>query len=78
MINELRLKVDTSKPESEDRWYIIQKVITKRYWFLPNKVEWIPLTCSEVGFPKYGRPLPTDVAYFFDDYCASVACMRLQ
>jgi hypothetical protein len=77
MTDQLRLKVNTEKPESENRWYIVRKVITKRWGFLPNKVEWIPLTCSEVGYPRYGRHLPTDVSYFYDDYCASVACMKL-
>jgi hypothetical protein len=78
MENEFRLKVNTEKLESENRWYIVRKLVTKTCWFFPDKVEWIPLTCSEVGYPKYGVHLPEDISYFFDDYCASVACMKLK
>ena len=77
MSSELRLRVNAEKPDSENRWYIVRKVVTKRMWCLPNKIEWLPLTCSEVGYPRYGVHLPSDTAYFFDDYCARVACMKL-
>lgn len=78
MKNELMLKIDQEKPKTENRWYIVRKLITKRWGFLPNKIEWIPLTCAEVGYPRNGRQEPTDIAYFYDDFCASAACLKLK
>ena len=78
MQNSLRINIDKSKPESEHRWFIERKVIIKRWGFLPNKVTWEALTCSEVGYPRYGRHLPTDTAYFYDDFCASAAFLKLR
>jgi hypothetical protein len=78
MKNTLRLNINKDKPESENRWFIERKVITKTWWFLPDKVKWLPLTCSEVGYPRYGVHLPTDISYFFDHFCASAACLKFQ
>lgn len=74
---ELRLRVDENRSE-ENQWYVVRKKITKRWGFFPDKIEWIPLTCSEIGYPRYGRHKPDDIAYFFDDFCASAACLKLK
>ena len=78
MKSELRLNINKDKPKSEHRWFSERKVITKRWWFLPNKVEWVALTCSEVGYPRYGIHKPTDISYFFDDFCASAALLKFK
>jgi len=54
------------------------KLTKKTRWLFSDVVEWIPLTCSQAGYPRYGIQKPTDIAYFYDDFCASAACLTLK
>lgn len=77
MKQKLMLRRDTDRPV-DSQWYIVRKVVTKYPWYRADKVEWIPVTCKEAGYPRYGNAKATDIAYFLDDYCASCAVMRIK